>query len=100
MRFDMEDGTIVDTEKAVYSWEEETDWNGNNNISRATGSQWEHETLYKSTKGRYYIVHNSQWQGSLPSAHFVEPAEATKWLLLMDHDLPKDLEQHAEQVQE
>ena len=91
---------IVDTDKAQQSWEEETDWNGNNHISRATGDQWLHETLYKSSKGRYYIVHESQWQGSLPSARFVSDKEAAAWLSLNEHELPADLEEHESKVVE
>ncbi|MCR4340115.1 MAG: hypothetical protein NUW01_09565 [Gemmatimonadaceae bacterium] len=85
------EGTIVDTSNASAEWAEETDWNGNNHISRATGSQWEHETLYRSRRGRYYTVHTSQWQGSTPRAEWVSPEAATRWLLLMGHDLPEDL---------
>ena len=50
----MNDGTIVDTVKASQTWEEATDWNGSNQISRNTRDQWEHETLYRSAKGRYW----------------------------------------------
>lgn len=99
-RYRMEDSTIVDTKNAVDSWDEETDWNGNNHISRATGSQWTHQQLYKSRRGRYYIVHTSQWQGSQPHAEWVSPQEATRWLLLMEHELPEDLQQYAEDVAE
>jgi hypothetical protein len=97
-RFEMDDGTIVDTQNAKKSWEEETDWNGNNHISRATGSQWDHEKLYKSAKGRYYIVESSQWQGSTDSANFVSDQEAATWLLKMEKELPKDLEKYEEEV--
>lgn len=47
-------GRWFDGEKAQ-QWEEETYWNGNNHISKTTGSQWEHETLYR-TKGEIYIL--------------------------------------------
>lgn len=97
-RFRMDDDTIVDTDKALQSWGEETDWNGSNHISRATGSQWNHQTLYKSKKGRYYIVHSSQIQGNMDHAEWITPQEAARWLLLMDEELPEDLEQYAEEV--
>lgn len=97
-RYSMEDGTIVDTDNATKFWEEQHDWDGRNHISRATGSQWEHETLYRSKKGRYYLEHTSQWQGSMPSAEFVSDEAAARWLLLMQHELPKDLESFAEAV--
>lgn len=100
MKFRMEDGTIVNTENATKSWDEDTRFDGNNHISRATGSQWNHQTLYRSRKGRYYIVHESQWQGSTPHAEWVSPQEAARWLTLMNHDLPTDLEQYQDEVTE
>jgi hypothetical protein len=95
-RYTIEDGngnqTVVDTDKASDHWDEATRWNGNNHISKATGSQWEHETLYCSSKGRYYVEHTSQWQGSTPSARFVSAKEAASWLLANEHELPGELE--------
>ncbi len=100
-KYKMDDGTILNTEKAVEHWDEDTRWNGNNHISRATGSQWEHETLYKSAKGRYWIEHTSQYQGSLPYATMLEPSEAAAWLLANDHDdLPDDLESYRDELEE
>ena len=98
-RYEIE-GTIVDTKNAAEKWEEETDWNGNNHISRATGSQWSHETLYRSAKGRYYVVHSSQWQGSTDSAEVIDEQEAARWLLANDHELPEDLARFEEEVSE
>jgi hypothetical protein len=102
-RIESEDGdtTIVRTENAQASWAEATFWNGSNTISKATGSQWEHETLHKSAKGNYYAVHTSQWQGSADTARFLSPREAVQWLLANDHDeLPEDLEALEEEVAE
>jgi hypothetical protein len=96
-RFEMDDGTIVDTQKAQKSWEEETDFDGHNHISRATGSQWEHETLYRSAKGRYYVATESVHKSS---ATFVDDRTAATWLLKMEHDLPKDLKKYEEEVVE
>jgi hypothetical protein len=90
----MEDDTIVKTENALKSWSEGTDWDGNNYISRATGSQWEHEELYKSRKGRYYIESTSQWQGSPPHAEFVSKKAAAAWLINNEYEvLPGDLKE-------
>lgn len=91
---------IFNTEKACAEYEEAKDWDGRNNISRATGSQWEHEAMYKSSKGRWYIENWSDWQGSLPSARHVSEAEACAWLLKNDHKLPKDLLALQEEVEE
>lgn len=99
-RYRMPDGTIVDTDNASAHWEEETRFDGNNHISLATGSQWTHQTLYRSRRGRYYVEHSSQWQGSSPSAEWVSEQEAARWLLLMEYDLPEDLIPFAEEVSE
>jgi hypothetical protein len=90
-RFQMDDGTVVDTKNATQSWDEETEWDGRNHISKATGSQWLHQTLYRSRKGRFYVVHESQYQGSRPHAEWVSSHEAARWLLANEHELPEEL---------
>jgi hypothetical protein len=99
-RFSMDDGTVIDTDNAQEHWNESTDWDGRNQISRATGDQWCHQTLYKSRKGRYYIVHESQWQGSRPHAEWISPEAAARWLLLMGAALPEDLVVYEAEVSE
>ena len=78
MEFKIED-TIVDTGKAAQEWS-----------SRNTSSQGEDEKLYRSEKGRYYIVRTSQGQGSR-SAEFVSKDVATRWILRNGYELPTDL---------
>lgn len=94
------DGAIVSTEKAQQQWAESLGWDGHNHISLATGSQWTHETLYLSAKGRFWIEFTSQWQGSRPSARFVSEQEAAVWLLKMGHELPPELAQYESEVSE
>lgn len=96
------DETIVKTENATKSWGEKTDWDsdGNVNISRATESQWTHQILYRSRRGRYYIEHTSQWQGFRPHVEWVSKEEATRWLLLMEYELPEELKEIEEKVSE
>ena len=89
--YKMDDGTVIDTDKAQQHWDEDTNWDGSNHISKATGSQWNHQTLYKSRKGRYYVEHTSQWQGSRPHVEWVSNEEAARWLLNNEHELPTDL---------
>lgn len=96
----MSDGTVVKTENAQRKWDEDTYFDGNNHISRATGTQWEHQSLYKSRKGRYYVEHTSQWQGSHDSAEWVSREEAARWLLAKDEELPEDLKDLESQVSE
>jgi hypothetical protein len=90
----MDDRTIVDTEKASASWDEDREWDGSNMISVATGSQWEHERLYCSARGRYYIEHTSQRDGVRSSACYIEPEAAAEWLIANGHELPDDLKQY------
>lgn len=99
-RYRMSDGMVVDTANASRRWEEATRWDGRNHISVATGSQWEHQTLYRSRRGRYYVEHTSQWQGSAPTAEWFSREEATRWLLANDHDVPAELKTVADDLTE
>jgi hypothetical protein len=66
---------------------EATDWDGNNDISRATRSQWDHEGLYRTKGGRWVLNRWSQWQGSAPASHeFITDEQAKTWLLTHEHD--------------
>lgn len=96
----MDDGTVVKTENATASWKEDTRWDGSNHISVATGSQWEHQTLYRSRRGRYWLEHTSQWQGSAPYAEWISKRAAAAWLLANDHEIPDDLAAEAEAITE
>jgi hypothetical protein len=96
----MTDGTIVNSEKAVQQWQEATDWNGSNHISRATGTQWDHQCLFLSSKGRFWLLATSQWQGSTASGRYVDNAEAAAWLLENDHALPPMLESLEDAIEE
>ena len=91
-QYKMDDGVVVDTKKAQTRWVENSSWDGRNHISVHTGGQWSHETLYKSSKGRYYIVSWSDWQGSTPVARWVSNKDAVRWLLLNGSEVPQDLE--------
>ena len=90
-KYRMEDGRVQNTDKASAEWEEAIDWNGRNFVSRPTGSQWEHETLYRSSKGRYYVERTSLRQGSSPYAELLTSERAAAWLLANGHELPQDL---------
>ena len=60
-------------------------WDGNNNISRATGSQWARELLYRTAGGRWIL--NS---GSDHRDHYTEitSAAAAVWLSINEHAAP------------
>ena len=67
-------------------WDEDTRWNGNNMISVATGSQWEHERLFKTAKGRWVLHHWSNWQGTLDTFRLMSKEAAARWLVLNDEE--------------
>jgi hypothetical protein len=98
MRYQMPDGTVLDTENARNSWEEAKRWDGNNRISVPTGRQHEHQQLYESRRGRYYLVHSSDYLGAPERAEWVDERRATAWLLLNEHGLPEALQKFAEEV--
>ena len=65
---------------------EDRNFDGHNMISAATGSQWEHETLYRSVGG-VYVLHNwSQYQGSRDTWQRISVDQAVEWLLRNDYD--------------
>lgn len=99
-RFRMGDGSIVNTNLAQSNWLEDTFFDGQNFVSKATGSQWNHEQLYLSRKNRFYIVSSSQWRGSEDSAEYVSNEEAVRWLLENGHEVPGFVEHLVNSVEE
>lgn len=99
-RYRMDDGTILDTARAVTSWKEERDFDGHNRIGRSSGSQWSWQTLMKTRKGRYYIEHTSNWEGTRPHCEWVSPEEACRFLVLNELELPDDLAKLESEVSE
>jgi hypothetical protein len=71
---------------AAEKFREDTEWDGNNHISKATGSQWNHETLYRTKGGRWVLNKWSQWQGSHETWEFVSDVEAREWLIAQNED--------------
>jgi len=80
----MDGGAVVDTENSTQHWNEAMRWNGNN-----------HETLYRSRKGRYYLEHESQ--GLYPIRR-VSNAEAARWLLANAHGDIMKIQTQLEQI--
>ena len=73
-------GKWFDVSKAEI-FEEDSQWNGNNHISCATGSQWNHEKLYRTASGKWVLNWWSQMQGSMESWTEVSDEEAAAWLV-------------------
>ena len=84
----IEGGSWFDLDRAEH-YPESTHWNGNNHISDATGSQWNHETLYCTRGGVYVLNYWSQWQGSGESWTRLDATEAAEWLVRNGHEPPE-----------
>ena len=65
---------------------EDRNWDGHNMISAATGSQWQHETLYRSVGGVYVLHTWSQCQGSQDTWQRISMNDAVEWLLQNDYE--------------
>ena len=100
MRFRMNDGTVVNTEKASMSWTGNQFFDGSNLCCKHTGTQYTAEDLYRSSKGRYYIVTSSIWQDAVDSARFISKEHAAAWILVNGDQLPEDLKDAALKVEE
>ncbi len=77
---------------------EATRWDGSNHISLATGSQWDHEVLYRTKGGRWVLNRWSQWQGRPESYRFVSDGRAREWLLANGED--EAVEKHFGEIEE
>lgn len=62
-------------------WDEGTRWDGSNNISLATGSQWDHERLYRTAGKRWVLNAWSQWEGRKETWRFIDHDAAQAWLI-------------------
>ena len=65
---------------------EDTEWDGRNHISVATGSQWDHEMLLRTAQGRWVLETYSNRQGVMGTYRFVSDTEAREWLLRNNDD--------------
>ena len=70
----------------VQKFREDTEWDGSNHISVATGSQWDHEMLLRTAQGRWVLMTYSNRQGVMDGYRFVKDAEAREWLLRNNGD--------------
>lgn len=86
---------------------EDTWWDGSNQVSRATGSQFEHQKLFYTRKGQWVLKHWSQWQGTQETYEQIYADTAARWLIAQDcldsdeyGQLPEDVRGEVEQVVE
>jgi hypothetical protein len=75
-------------------FEEDTWFNGHNHISKATGSQWVHETLYLTQKGAWVIGQTGNCRSKYTK---VDKIEAAVWLMQNDYegcnDIPEEIKE-------
>ena len=94
-RQSLSDGQWFDLD-AAEKFEEATWWNGSNQISEATGSQWEHEALYRTKSKRWVLNAWSQRQGHGETWEVIDDDSAARWLVKNGEDHPDAAEQIAE----
>src|SRR3990167_1943646 len=99
MRYRIDD-TVVDTDNATATYQCRDEHDGRNRVCVHTGSQWEHQMLYRSRRGRYYLAHLSSYQGSRDYAEWLSPEAAARWLVLNESGIPEELAGPAETVTE
>lgn len=81
----LDDGGWLDLDTAQ-KFAEKTVFDGRNHLSVNTGSQWEHETLYRTTRGTFVRQSTSQWQGSRDTWTRLSIDDAVAWLLRNDYE--------------
>lgn len=84
-------GRWFSTETAEY-FKEDTYHDGHNWISKATGSQWEHEGLYRTAGGRFILKKWSDYRGTAATYEEINNDEAAKWFSTNGHDPHKQCE--------
>lgn len=76
----LDNGRWFDIDSAM-TYKEDTYWDGNNHISKVTGSQWEHEQLYYTKTGKWVLNCWSQIQGGRETWEIIDAETAYNWLI-------------------
>lgn len=66
--------------------EENTRWDGHNNVSVHTSDQFAHQRLIRTAQGRWVLNNWSQWEGSEDRYEFITDDKAKEWLLVNEDD--------------
>jgi hypothetical protein len=94
----MIEGNPVDTERSIASWRDVLDkiaaFDFVSYVSKYTGSGFHRVTLYKSRRGRYYMVHNSALLREPSWAEWVGPERAAIFFLRNGLQVPEDLQRY------
>ena len=91
-------GKWFDLETAeLYS--ENQEHNGSNWISLVTGSQFKHESLYRTSGGKWILNCWSNFQGTTETYELISREQASKWFtkqMTEKYNMPQELEELAE----
>lgn len=84
-RINMTDSTTwFDAEKAT-RFDEKTYWDGSDWVSRATGSKWYHEAVYRTVSGRHILYTWSNYEATPDRYEPMTDDAAYEWLAKNDH---------------
>lgn len=72
-------------------FKEDTYWDGNNNISKVTDSQFDHEYLYLTKSGKWVLNKWSDYLGSKETYEIISEEDAVIWFLEQSLELPECL---------
>lgn len=89
-------------DKKADLYKEDTNWNGNNWISEATGSQWSHEFIYRTKGGIYVLNCFSDYQGSHETYEIISKEQASEWFVknnYSDENLPDELKKQVAELE-
>lgn len=84
----IQDGDLVghfDPDNSLL-FQEDRYFDGSNMVSKATGSPFEHEYLYRTRGGRWVLQRTSNWEGVQDTYEFISSDHARTWLLRNEHD--------------
>lgn len=84
-RVSIEGGGWFDLD-AANLFPEDKEWSGTNLISSNTGTQWEHQAVYRTARGRWVLCAYSDYQQSPPTYTFIDDDTARDWLTRNSHD--------------
>lgn len=71
-------GRWFDSDKAEF-YKENTYHDGKNHISKATGTQWDHEAIYLTKGGTFVLNCWSNYDGSRETYYEISKKEAARW---------------------
>ncbi len=100
-RITLPDGRWFNQDSAT-EYPEDTYWDGRNHISVSTGSQWDHETLYRTAGGRWVLESSSDYQSVTTTREIIGDERAARWLSVNNYDLSeiKDIPSEVDQALE